>query len=86
LLQRIYLIWAEFETFRNPIKDKTQMNTIMNICVEKYNSIDAWERYINYEKYFGDINSVRNIFKRAIESKPKAKDKFVDKYIQWENM
>jgi hypothetical protein len=58
----------------------------MEICVRKSRDPDIWERYINYEKYFGDTVSIRKIFKRAIEYSSENKDKFTDRFIQWEKM
>jgi hypothetical protein len=62
------------------------MRDIMEILVRKVKTPEVWEKYIYYEKYFGDISAIRKIYKRAIEYSKEHKDKFTELYIQWEKM
>jgi hypothetical protein len=83
LLKQICFKWVDFEIYKSPIKDKTFINKIMDMCVDKFNDIEVWERYINIEKHFGDYNSIRNIFQRAIECACQNKDVLKSKFNEW---
>ena len=84
MLKRIYFIWNEFETYT--VKDKSKMNEIMDKIVRKNRDSDVWQLYITYEKYFGDVNSIRKVYKRAIEYSNDNKELFSQSWIQWEKM
>jgi hypothetical protein len=88
MLERVYYIWVEFEVYKvgRVTMDSSKMREIMEIQVRKIKDPDVWERYISYEKFFGDNANTRKIFKRAIEYSTEHKDKFTQSYIQWEKM
>lgn len=79
-----YKIWAEFETYK--IRNKSQMEKIMNQLIKLESTVDIWFDYISYEKYFGDLNSIRKIYKKAIEYCKKDKKLISEKWLNWENM
>jgi len=83
-LQKIYSIWLEFEVYK--VKDYTMFTQLINKVVKINSSSENWRMFINYEKYFGDINSIRKAYKRAVEYSKEDKEKFSESWISWEKM
>jgi hypothetical protein len=84
MVTRLNFIWSEFETYVS--KDKAKMEEIMERVVRKNSDTSTWILYLTYEKYFGDKNSIRKIYKRAIEYSPNDKQLFSDGWNQYEKM
>ena len=62
------------------------MEKIMNQLIKIELSSDIWFDYISYEKYFGDNNSIRKIYKKGFEYSKKEKKSISEKWLKWENM
>ncbi len=62
---KILSIWAEFEVYK--VRDYYNMYEIMNRIVKTDSSAENWKTFINYEKYFGNPETIRKIYKRAVE-------------------
>lgn len=56
----------------------------MNKIVKKSSCYENWNKYINYEKHFCDIKSIRKVFKRAVEYSKDQKFKLAVDWIEWE--
>lgn len=77
-------MWAEFEVYK--VKDKFKMTEIMEKLVRTMKDVSVWELYISYEKHFGDIISVRKLYKRAVDFSKEDKDYLSTLWVQWEKM
>jgi hypothetical protein len=58
----------------------------MNRVVKLNPSSNNWKTYINYEKYFGNVDSLRKVYKRALEYCKDDKDYFSENWILWEKI
>jgi hypothetical protein len=81
---KIYLIWAEFETYKaqNNEKMKEIMEKVIRICGDN----TYWGIYLQYLKHFGVLKDIRSIYKRACQFAKEEKLIFSQKWISWEKM
>lgn len=83
-IEKIYSIWIEFEVYK--VKDHAMFTQLVNKLVKLNSSPDNWRKFINYEKYFGDVVAIRKAFKRAVEYSREDKEKLSENWISWEKM
>ena len=82
---KIYMIWAEFETYK--VKDMVKMveimETVVTICNTDHN---YWNAFIQYQKFFGVISEIRTVYKRALQFSNLEKMLISLHWIAWEKM
>ena len=81
---RILLILAEFEVYK--AKDENQMNDLMNRIVKISPTAENWRIYISYSKYFGNVENIRKIYKRALGFCKEDKNLLAEAWVMWEKM
>ena len=59
---------------------------MINRIVKLNPSADNWKTFIFYEKYFGDVESIRKAYKRSLEYCKEEKDYFSENWIMFEKM
>lgn len=82
---KIYMIWAEFETYK--VKDMIKMVEIMEtvVCLSNTDH-NHWNAYIQYQKFFGVISEIRTVYKRALQNSSTDKMLISLHWIAWEKM
>jgi hypothetical protein len=85
LLCKIYMIWAEFETYK--VKDMVKMEEIMEMLLKITNYDNTYlNAYIQYVKFFGRTEVIRSVFKRSLEHSTSDRLVFSIQWIAWEKM
>jgi hypothetical protein len=84
-LLKIYMIWAEYETYK--LKDKSKMKDIMEKVVRMCQGEEFyWNSYIQFCKFFDDTKLIRAIYKRACQYSNDEQNRFSQQWILWEKM
>jgi len=83
-LLKIYLIRAEFETYKT--QDNEKMKDIMEKVIRISGENTYWGIYLQYLKHFGVLKDIRSIYKRACQYSKEEKLVFSQKWISWEKM
>jgi hypothetical protein len=77
-------IWVDFEVYKS--KDESQMNELMNRVVKLDPTADNWKLFLNYAKVFGNSESIRKVYKRALSFCKDEKNLFAEAWVMWEKM
>jgi tetratricopeptide (TPR) repeat protein len=81
---KILNIWADFEVYK--AKDEIQMNELMNRVVKLEPSAESWKAFLNYTKVFGNVESIRKVYKRALSFCKDEKNLFAEAWVMCEKM